>query len=73
MGRIEQHWDGVTVFVAEFVSSTKDGSRRLNRKTLVFKSSVSKEEVYLFIPTYLNNVEEVLYVDEIADGLYLKE
>lgn len=72
MGQIENYWDGITIYSVEFVSKTKDGTKRKHRKILVFNSSVSKEDVFSFVPIYLNNIEEVLHVDEINDGLYLK-
>lgn len=73
MGRIEEHWTDVTIFTVEFVSITKDGTKRRHRKNLVFDSFVSKEEVFQLIPKYLMDVERILHVDEIGDALYLKE
>ncbi|MDA9470512.1 hypothetical protein [Enterococcus sp. 5H] len=73
MGRIEQYWSDITVYVVEFTSSVKESQIRRNRKTLVFHSYVTKDEVYQLIPNYLANVVEVLYVDILEDGLYLKE
>lgn len=73
MGRIEKYWNGITVYSIGFVAKTEEGTKRKHRKTLVFNNSVSKEEIFSLVLIYLNNIEEVLYVDEMSDGLYLKE
>lgn len=73
MGQIEQYWTGITAFNVEFVSFLEDDSKRTHRKVLVFSGSVSKDDVFVLVSIYFKNIYEVLHVDEIDEGLYLKE
>ncbi|PLS34482.1 hypothetical protein CYV26_08505 [Carnobacterium maltaromaticum] len=73
MGTVEDYWEDVTIYYVKFVAFTASNSRRKHRKTLAFNSSVSKEDVYHLVSVYFNHIDEVLYVDELTDGLLLKE
>lgn len=73
MGTIDDYWEDVTIYYVEFVASTGSNSKRKHRKTLAFNSSISKEDVYHLVSVYFNHIDEVLYVDELTDGLRLKE
>ncbi|MCC4311417.1 hypothetical protein [Carnobacterium maltaromaticum] len=73
MGTVEDYWEDVTIYYVEFVAFTGSNSRRKHRKTLAFNSSINKEDVYHLVSVYFNHIDEVLYVDELTDGLLLKE
>lgn len=73
MGMIEEYWDDITVYCVEFI--TGNGEKKVKRfnRTFVFNSTVSEEEVYGLVKSRLKNIVEVTAVDELYDGLMLKE
>lgn len=76
MSLIEEYWEDISIYSVEFSSRTdlnKKWSTRKFRKTLVFPSNITKEEVFRLVPICFHNIDKVLYVDELTDGLLLKE
>lgn len=73
MGYIEKYWDDIIVYYVEFTVQTDLYSRRKHKKILVFHSHISKKDVSHLVFTYFNNIAEVLHVDEVTEGLLLKQ
>lgn len=73
MGMIEEHWDDITVYCVEFTANNKDGVTKGFNRMFVFNSAIREEEVYGLVKSRLKNIVEVTTVDELYDGLMLKE
>ena len=73
MGIIEKYWDDVTVYYVEFTAMNTQGQTRKFGRTLIFGSEVSEQEVYTLVKSRLNNIVEVTAVDELSDGLLLRD
>lgn len=72
MNKIEDFWKDITVYYIEFVA-VKESSMRTHCKVLVLKSGLHEDEVNELVKTYFNNISEVTCIDELYDGLRLKE
>lgn len=68
---IGDYWEDIVVYVIEFTAITAGGKQRY-RKTVAFDRTVSEEDINNLINIYFKNVDRILYVDELTDGLYLK-
>ena len=72
MGIIDDYWEDITIYYVEFTSHSNSDIKRKHRKTLAFNISISKENICHLVAIYFNNIDEVIYVDEVSDGLLLK-
>lgn len=73
MAMIEEYWSDVSIYSVEFTArGDSNATGRIFRKHLVFPIGVAREDVFHLVPVYFNNITEVLHVDEVKDGLFLK-
>lgn len=68
---IGDYWEDIVVYVIEFTATTA-GGKHMYRKTVAFDRAVNKEDINNLISVYFKNVDRILYIDELTDGLYLK-
>lgn len=69
---IEEYWSDVLIYYVEFTARGDSNATRIFRKHLVFPIGVAREDIFHLVPVYFNNITEVLHVDEVIDGLFLK-
>lgn len=73
MAMMEEYWSDVLIYSVEFIAQPdSNATSRIFRKHLVFPVGIAREDVFHLIPVYFNNIAEVLHVDEVIDGLFLK-
>lgn len=73
MTSIEENWQDVTVYYVEFTSLGRNQTISTHRKTLIFNNSIIVEDVYDLVKARFSNILDVTEVDELADGLLLKQ
>lgn len=73
MAMMEEYWSDVLIYSVEFIAQPDlNATSRIFRKYLVFPVGTAREDVVHLIHVYFNNIAEVLHVDEVIDGLFLK-
>lgn len=72
MSKIDEFWKDITVYYVEFTRGKED-TIVTHCKVLVLKNGLREEEVIELVKIYFNNIIEVTCVDELYDGLILKE
>lgn len=72
MSKIEEFWEDITLYHIEF-TFFRENTLGTHQTTLALKRNFSKEEIKELIKPYFNNIVAVTCVDELFDGLFLKE
>lgn len=68
--KIEDHWNDVEIYYIEFVVQQRDIQRTIT-KIVVFDFN-SKDKVKELIQKNFKNVVQINFIDNIGDGLHLK-
>lgn len=70
---IEKFWDDIVVYSVEYKILMNDNTLQVQHKTLACNSLIIEKELENKIKNHLTNCIEVTFIEEIADGLFLKE
>lgn len=70
---IEQFWDDIVIYFVEYTSLSSENKVQSHQKTIVFNSVIIEKELENTIMEHMDNIIQVISIDEVADGLYLKK
>lgn len=69
--KIEDHWNDGFIYCVQFLTSEQ--TERKITKFIVLPKKYSVTEIDLMVTTKFQNVKQTLFIDELGDGLLLKE
>lgn len=69
--KIEDHWKDSFIYCVQFL--TAEQIERKITKFIVLPKKYSSQEIELMVGTKFKNVKKTLFIDELGDGLLLKE
>lgn len=69
--KIEDHWKDSFIYCVQFL--TAEQIERKITKFIVLPKKYTSQEIELMVGTKFKNVKKTLFIDELGDGLLLKE
>lgn len=70
---IEKFWEDITIYYVKFTSY--DELNRLNnhQRVFAFRGEISEKDVRVLVKSRLHNIASITIVDEMDEGLLLKD